>query len=73
MGQLLAGKVGYPGTAALERVALRQEGCQRDISGDGQLCRRLTVQIQLERAADGDLACISFSLRSAQVYAFCYR
>ena len=58
IGQLRAGKVGYPCTAALERAALRQEGCQRDISGDGQLCRRLTVQIQLERAADGDRACI---------------
>ena len=58
IGQLLAGKVGYPDTAALKHVTLRQQGCQRDISGDGQLCRRLTVQIHLERAADGDLACI---------------
>ena len=67
MGQLLAGKVGYPGTAALERVALRQEGCQRDISGDGQLCRRLTIQIQLERAADGDFACICQQLHRTAV------
>ena len=58
IGQLRAARVSYPGTAALKHVALRQQGCQRDISGDGQLCRRLTVQIQLERAADGDLACI---------------
>ena len=58
IGQLRAARVGYPGTAALKRVTLRQQGCQRDISGDGQLCRRLTVQIQLERAANGDLACI---------------
>ena len=58
IGQLRAARVGYPGTAALKSVALRQEGCQRDISGNGQLCRRLTVQIQLERAANGDLACI---------------
>ena len=58
IGQLRTAKVAYPGTAALKSVALRQQGCQRDISGDGQLCRRLTVQIQLERAADGDRACI---------------
>ena len=58
IGQLRTAKVADPGTAALKSVTLRQEGCQRDISGDGQLCRRLTVQIQLERAANGDLACI---------------
>ena len=58
IGQLRTAKVADPGTAALKHVTLRQQGCQRDISGDGQFCRRLTVQIQLERAADGDLACI---------------
>ena len=58
VGQLRTARVADPGTTSLKRVALRQQRCQRDISGDGQLCRRLTVQIQLERAADGDLACI---------------
>ena len=67
IGQLRAARVGYPGTAALKRVTLRQQGCQRDISGDGQLCRRLTVQIQLERSADGDLACICQQLHCTAV------
>ena len=67
LGQLRAGKVAYPGAAALKRVALRQQGCQRGISGDGQLCRRLTVQIQLERAVDGDLACICQQLHRTAV------
>ena len=58
IGQLRTAKIAYPGTAALKSVTLRQQRCQRDISGNGQFCRRLTVQIQLERAADGDLACI---------------
>ena len=67
IGQLRTDRVADPGTAALERVAFRQEGCQRDISGDGQFCRRLTVQIQLERAADGDLACICQQLHRTSV------
>ena len=67
IGQLLAGKIGYPGTAALKHVTLRQQGCQRNISGNGQFCRRLTVQIQLERAADGDLACICQQLHRTAV------
>ena len=67
VGQLRTARVAYPGTAALERAALRQEGCQRDISGDGQLCRRLTVQIQLERAVDGNLACICQQLHRTAV------
>ena len=67
IGQLRAARIGYPGTAALKSVTLRQQGCQRDISGDGQFCCRLTVQIQLERAADGDLACICQQLHCTAV------
>ena len=67
VGQLRTARVADPGTAALKHVTLRQQGCQRDISGDGQLCRRLTVQIQLERAADGDFSCICQQLHRTAV------
>ena len=67
IGQLRTDRVADPGAAALKSVALRQQGCQRDISGNGQFCRRLTVQIQLERTADGDLACICQQLHRTAV------
>ena len=67
VGQLRTARVADPGTAALKHVTLRQQGCQRDISGDGQLCRRLTVQIQLERAVDGNLVCICQQLHRTAV------